>query len=192
MSLRQYLKLVEDLLPAVPDGAVARASKNVAISVPDAGSAAVVAAYWSRERRPVFLLTPHPETARRIADQLPVWCGDDAPIFHFVESEVLPFERLIPDSPAIHARLRALAALAAVDPSPSPLRGEGQRASSPSIGEDRREGAAQPPIVISSVAAANRLVLDPAAFRAATHTVRTGETHNLEKLVERWVAMGYE
>ncbi|MBI4306247.1 MAG: DEAD/DEAH box helicase, partial [Chloroflexi bacterium] len=225
MSLRPYLKLVEDILPAVPDGAVARARKTVAISVPDAATAIVAAALWDRLRRPLFLVTPHPETARRIVDQLPVWCGDDAPVFHFAESEVLPFERLIPDSPAIHARLRALAALAAWLPSsaseadssvplgagsspahagegtirshPRPLpTGEGsdRPASSTSMGEDEAEGgrAARPPIVVSSVSAANRLVLDPEAFRAASHTVRTGASHNLEKLVERWVAMGYE
>jgi transcription-repair coupling factor (superfamily II helicase) len=155
--------------PRTRDGRV----RPLALSVPDPATAFTVAALWHRARKPVLLLVPYPETARRLADQLPVWCGSESPVLHYAESEVLPFERLIPDSPAIHTRLRALAALRR--PASSP-------AGSP----------ADPPLIVASVAAATRTVLDPASFDAATHTLRVGDSHNLDRLVERWVAAGYE
>jgi transcription-repair coupling factor (superfamily II helicase) len=127
----------------------------------------------------VLLLVPYPETARRLADQLAVWCGSENRVFHYAESEVLPFERLIPDSPAIHTRLRALSALRA---SPS----------AEISGTSSKPSASEPPLVVSSVAAATRLVLDPAAFDRATQAIRVRDVHNLDRLVESWVAAGYE
>lgn len=138
----------------------------MALSVQESASASVIAALWQKARRPTLVITPYPETARRLADQLPVWCGSEEGVQHFVESEVLPFERLIPDSPAVHTRLRALHALHVTQ--------------------------AEPPIVVSSVSAATRLVLTKEAYAAASHTIKVGEIYNLDRLAARWVAAGYE
>ncbi|MBI2965774.1 MAG: transcription-repair coupling factor [Chloroflexi bacterium] len=164
MSLRPLLRLLDDALPAI-DPAKAK-GRPIALTLPDPATAFAVAALWNRLRRPVLLLVPYPETARRLADQLAVWCDSEDRVFHYTESEILPFERLIPDSPAIHTRLRALAAL--------------------------RGAPSEPPLVVSSVAAATRLVLDPTAFDRATRRIRVGDVHNLDRLVESWVAAGYE
>jgi len=164
MSLRPYLNLLLESLPAL--GPADAKKRPVALSVPDSASACVIAALWQKARRPLLVLTPYPETARRLADQLPVWCGSEDVVQHFVESEVLPFERLIPDSPAVHARLRALSAL-----------------QTPTV---------EPPIVVSSVSAATRMVLTRQAYDAATHTIKVGDTCNLDRLAARWVAAGYE
>jgi transcription-repair coupling factor (superfamily II helicase) len=202
MTLRSLLPLLWPALPEHPGtpgtpAALApgpsRRARTIALSVPDPATAYTVAAIWERLRRPVLLLVPYPETARRIAEQLPAWCSSEAAVHHYVESEVLPFERLIPDSPAIHARLRALAALRLWAGRPSTASaGDGRATPAHTNAGEPPAPADAPPLVVASVAAATRLVLDPSAFDAATHTVRVGDSHDLDRLVARWVAAGYE
>ena len=94
---------------------------------------------------PILVLTPRPEDARRLHEQLLVWGDEEDHVLHFPESEILPFERLSSDSDTVHQRLRTLSRLIADD------------------------GPA--PIVVASVAAVTQKTTDKNPFVAHAHTL---------------------
>ncbi len=112
MSLSGILKLLE----AHPEF---RRSLDSAMSG-ETGTATVLQgarpafiASLSRNRPgPLLVITPRPEDARRLHDQLLSWMGEDSPVHFLPEPEVLPFERLAVDANTSNQRLAALAALA--------------------------------------------------------------------------------
>ncbi len=140
---------------------------QAAVIAPDPATECTVAALWRESGAPVFVLTPNPESARKLHDRLFTWLGDDAPVFHFSESEDIPFERYVPDRGASHNRLRALAA----------LRGE-------------VKGVNQP-LVIASVNAAAQSTLERPVFDSSTHALSVRTRINLETQIRQWVEMGY-
>jgi len=166
---------LEALLPLLADtdefrGLIADLRQDkaqAAAQAPEPATPYLVAALWREWRAPVVVLTPHPESARRLADQLFLWRGEGAPVFQFAETESLPFERLKPDPGNALLRLRSLTAL-----------------------EDR--AAPEPPLVVASVTAAMQTTLEPRAFRAAAHAIRRGDTVSPGELVRRWTDLGYE
>ena len=114
---------------------------------------------------PLLVLTPRPEDARRLQDQLLTWCAADVPVLQFPEADTLPFERLVPDAATVHQRLSALSTL---------------------LGSSIR-----PPIVVSFIAAAAARTLAKHAVVHATHTLRKGERIDLDETLSRWMRMGY-
>ena len=140
---------------------------RAAAIAPDPATEYVVAALWRESDAPMFVLTPNPESARKLHDRLFTWLGDDAPIFHFAESEDIPFERYVPDLGASHQRLRALAA----------LRGEIK--------------GVKKPLVVASIRAATQATLERAAFDSSTHLLSVRDRINLEAQVRQWLDMGY-
>ncbi|HJM52456.1 MAG TPA: transcription-repair coupling factor [Dehalococcoidia bacterium] len=141
-------------------------SREVLIA-PDAPTPYAVGALWRSLGAPIVVVTPQPESARRLTAQLYTWLGDNAPIYQFAENETLPYERLSPDRGATHQRLRSLAAL-----------------------EDRL--APRPPLVVVSALALSQKTLDPKTFRAGSYRVEVGDVSAPAKLVETWIEIGYE
>ena len=141
-------------------------SREVLIA-PDAPTPYVVGALWRAFGAPVVVVTPQPETARRLTDQLFTWLGEDAPVFQFAETETLPYERLSPDRGATHQRIRSLAAL-----------------------EDRL--APRPPIIVVSAMAASQKTLESGVFRAGSYQVKVGDVSAPDRLVATWLEIGYE
>ncbi|MCH9011151.1 MAG: hypothetical protein IIC21_11040, partial [Chloroflexi bacterium] len=115
---------------------------------------------------PILVLTPRPEDARRLHEQLLVWSDDEDHVLHFPESEILPFERLSSDSDTVHQRLRTLSRLIADD------------------------GPA--PIVVASVAAVTQKTIDRKSFVATSHTLARGQQIDLDELMGQWLKMGYQ
>ena len=140
---------------------------RAAVMAPDPATECTVAALWRESGAPVFVLTPNPESARRLHDRLFTWIGDDAPVFHFSESEDIPFERYVPDRGASHNRLRALAA----------MRGE-------------VKGVTQP-LIVSSINAASQATLERPVFDSSTHTLSLRNRIKLESQIRQWIEMGY-
>ena len=140
---------------------------RAAAIAPDPATEYVLAALWRDSDAPMFVLTPNPESARKLHDRLFTWLGDDASIFHFAESEDIPFERYVPDLGASHQRLRALAA----------LRGEIK--------------GVKKPLVVASIRAATQATLERAAFDSSTHLLSVRDGINLEAQVRQWLDMGY-
>ena len=83
------------------------------VTVRQGARAAFLASLWRRQQGPILVVTPRPDDARRLHDQLLTYLGEDQPIHLLPEPEVLPFERLAVDANTGNQRLSALAALAA-------------------------------------------------------------------------------
>jgi transcription-repair coupling factor (superfamily II helicase) len=75
------------------------------IAVRQGARPAYLAALWKKSRRPMLVLTPRPDDARRLHDQVLTYLGDDGPAFLIPEPEVLPFERLAVDARTTNQRL---------------------------------------------------------------------------------------
>ncbi len=134
-----------------------------------------LATLWQDLGLPVLVVAPRPEDARRLYEQLTTWCGADAPVLHFPETETLPFERLVSDVGTVHQRIRTLAALSA----PSPR------------GERGPEGEARP-LVVASISAIAQKTIDRDAFVSSSHTLRRGQEVDLQDLLDLWRRMGYQ
>jgi transcription-repair coupling factor (superfamily II helicase) len=148
-------------------------------SVMDAAKPYLIAALWRELGRPLFVLVPSPEDARRFHDQLLPWLPAEAhgSIYLFPEPDALPYERMTADDSATRDRLRALVAL-------TTWRGEGKAGTRPTT--------PQPPLVIGCGHAAAQKTAAPQRIREGMHTLRVGDILDLEEVGLRWVALGYQ
>lgn len=137
-----------------------------------------LAALWQLRQRPIVVITPRLDDARRLHDQLLTYLGDTAPVFLLPEPEVLPFERLAVDARTSNQRLAALAALADAAQHP---------------------GDASPPLVVASVSAALRLTLPP-SHTLGSHPddpsggpplVKGARIPSIDDALVTWVQLGY-
>ena len=136
-----------------------------AIVAPDPATAYLVAAIWCEFGAPVVVVTPNPEAARRLTDQMGVWQAG-APLFQFAETENIPFEHYVPDILSTHQRLQTLAAL--IEPP-----------------------AGRPPIVVASIQAVAQSTIDRATFDQAAGAICAGDSVSPAELVRRWTDIGY-
>ncbi|MEK7807097.1 MAG: hypothetical protein AAB528_05110, partial [Chloroflexota bacterium] len=135
---------------------------------------------WRRQLGPLVVITPRPEDARRLHDQIQTYLGETAPVYLLPEPEVLPFERLAVDANTSNQRLAALAALAA--------------------SADSRNGGGQLfPLVVTSIGAALLRTLPPEAMvgketgpgEVNPRRLRIGDKIRLNQLLACWVDLGY-
>ena len=145
-----------------------------AVTVRQGARAAFLASLWRRQRGPVLVITPRPDDARRLHDQLLTYLGEDQLIHFLPEPEVLPYERLAVDANTGNQRLTALAALA----------GAG------------RFGGAEPdvqPLVVCSVGSAMLYTLPPelmAGVFPATGELslwKKGDRIRIETILGQWL-----
>ena len=180
MSLKGLFELLhsqtayKELVQSLGSGAMIRA-----VQAPEAARPFLLAALWDWLGVPVLVIVPRPEDARRFHDSLLSYLGEEAPVYLFPESDVLPFERLVADAATNNQRLLALSALQDAQ--------QDQQAPSENTG-----ALNQPPLVVASTAAALRMTLGPNAFLKARHTVRVGDKVRLADLFSRWVGLGYQ
>ena len=148
------------------------------VTVRQGARSAFLASLWRRQRGPLLVITPRPDDARRLHDQLLTYLGEDQPIHLLPEPEVLPYERLAVDANTGNQRLTALAALA----------GAG------------RFGASEPdvqPLVICSVGSALLYTLPPelmAGVFPATGALslwKKGDRIRIETVLGQWLDLGY-
>ena len=130
------------------------------------GTAFLLATLWRDLGRPVLVVTPRPEDARRLHAQVATWSDEDTSILHFPETETLPFERLISDLDTSQDRLRPLSALIRLD--------------------------GRAPVVIASSAALVQKTLTREAFLEGTRTLRVGDKIDLNDLLQAWSLLGYQ
>ena len=141
---------------------------------------AYLAALWQKFQKPLLVLSPRPEDARRLHDQLLTYLGESSPVYLLPESEVLPFERLAVDSRTSNERLEALSVLARA-------------------GHDcPEESRVASPLIIASLSAALRRTLPPnlAGNLASPSGGGTGlkvgqRIPKLDDLLSGWVDLGY-
>ena len=183
MSLTGILKLL-DLHPEFHQ-TVEHAGSGVttAVTVRQGARAAFIASLSRRYATPLLVVTPRPEDARRLHDQLLSWLGEDAPVHLLPEPEVLPFERLAVDGNTSNQRLAALSALA-------------------SAREDQKpavEGCEPvcPPVVVCSIGSALLYTAPPDLMAGrlpaseGNCTWRVGDRVRLDSMLSQWVQLGY-
>ncbi len=156
-----YRRLLKDL--ERPDGARAL--------VLEAAKPYFIAALYRDLRRPVLVVTAQPENARKLYEQISVWCASER-VRLFPEPEALPYERIVSDSTTSLERLQALSALAGINGS---------------------EGAVveNPPLIVASAPAFAQKVMSQCEFAAAIHTITVGMEAEPFDLIRRWQVIGY-
>ncbi len=144
----------------------AHAPQTARATMLEAAKPYVIAALWQHSERPLLVICPRPEDARQLVERIEAYCGDDAPIHHFAESEVSPYERLALDTATLHPRIAALGSL-------------------------HPAHAAQPPLVIASAMALMQRTLGAEALDAQRERLGVGQRLALDATLERWARMGY-
>ncbi len=144
----------------------AHAPQTARATMLEAAKPYVIAALWKHGERPLLVVCPRPEDARQLIERIEAYCGDDAPIYHFAESEVSPYERLALDTATLHSRIAALGSL-------------------------RPAHAAQPPLVVASAMALMQRTLGAEALDAQRERLVVGQRLALDATLERWARMGY-
>ena len=148
---------------------------NVPTICPEPANPLLIAAVWRTLRVPTLVITPNPDSAQRIVDQLSTWLGtpdiDDegSPIHHFIESGGIPFERYEPDRGTGHRRITTLEAL--------------------------RNHALQdacPPIVVASVHAAAERTIEAKNFDRIVRELQIGDQIDLPETIRHLARSGYE
>ena len=143
-----------------------------------------IASLWRRRQGPLLVLTPRPEDARRLHDQLLTYLGEDQPVQLLPEPEVLPFERLAVDSNTSNQRLAALAILA---------RSRNQHHLNPDPAADVGDS----PLVVSSIGSALLYTLPPDIMAGcfpktgAPSLWRVGDRVRINDLLAQWLELGY-
>jgi len=162
---------------------MATASTSVApprIAVRQGARPGYIGALWRHQGGPLLVITPRPEDARRLHDQLLTYVGEGEQVYLLPEPEVLPFERLSVDANTSNQRLAALAALA-----------------SASVHHDGEEPPH--PLIVASVGAVLIKTL-PLGLMVGPHTggensglwrIGVGEKVRLNQLLAHWVDLGY-
>ena len=150
------------------------------ITVRQGGRPGYIAALWLQQKAPMLVISPRPEDARRLHDQLLTYLGEEQAIYLLPEPEVLPFERLAVDAHTSNQRLTALAALADVK-------------------IHDKETHSSTPLVVAAIGAALHKTLlpeiivgsGPDSLQAAPYWVGVGERLRLNDLLTQWVDLGY-
>ena len=127
--------------------------------------AAALARDWGA---PVVYVTTRIDRAYNVSEQLPVWLGDADRIHRFGEPAPIFYERAPWGEPAIRSRIETLSALS------------------------RDEHVGQPPLIVTSARALMQRTLPVNQFRKGMIYLKIGDRWAFDKLIARWVGMGYE
>ena len=148
---------------------------NVPTICPEPANPLLLAAVWRRMQVPTLVITPNPDSAQRIVDQLPTWTGtpdideDGSPIHHFIETGGIPFERYEPDRGTAHRRIIALDALRC-----------------------HAQSDADPPLVIASVQALAEKTIEPDVFKTINREIKIGDQIDIVETMRHLTRSGYE
>ena len=126
----------------------------------------VLANLWETLDIPVLIVTPRPDDARRLVENLSLWSSNGELVLHFPETETLPYERLLSDMETTRQRLQTLAKLS--------------------------DENCKPPIVVASTTALTQKTIGRPAFNSACRELRRGQQVVLADLIDGWSRMGYE
>jgi transcription-repair coupling factor (superfamily II helicase) len=145
----------------------------------------LVAALASDTQRPLILVTARSERAQQWAEQLPVWLGDARRVYLFADPDALPYERIPWSRDTRQQRLKALAALA-MPPAASAHR-------PPAMGDDAVTSSLPlvPPIVVAGARALMQKTLPPRELRLSVRPLQRGQLIDLQRLLARWLGLGY-
>ncbi|HXZ30316.1 MAG TPA: transcription-repair coupling factor [Dehalococcoidia bacterium] len=130
----------------------------------------LIAALYEELNLPFLVVTSQPESARKLHEQLRVWCSPSAELHRLPELDFLPYEssQLSAVSYQMMERLRALATLALYKESD------------------------KPPLIVTSALAVMSKTIPQSDFVAACHMLKPGMAAEPVELLRRWQSLGYE
>ena len=169
MDLTGLLKIVEEmpayqrLLGRLSDQPMLVVAMNL---MPQAARSCLLATLERHRGIPMLVVSPRADSARRLYDQLTIW--SQARVLLFLEPDVLPYERLIPDLATIQERLRVMFALGKQQTEPQRL------------------------IIVASAAALAHKTIPRDDFLSACHRLESGMCFAPEVMLARWQSMGYQ
>ncbi|MBM3944021.1 MAG: transcription-repair coupling factor, partial [SAR202 cluster bacterium] len=140
-------------------------------------------------RRPLLIVAPRSDDARKLHEQILVWSDPSQRILHFPESEALPFERLVSDDETAQQRIRVLAELVALgsERHPLPLRAnQSARRSSPAKEEEETNL-----VVVASASAIAQKTLSRSSFDVGMRVLSRGDQVDMDDLLHLWRRLGY-
>ena len=169
--LNMGLEVLGGVLKATPEyrdllRSLIRRSRRTSAQILSEAAPFALAMLWRDLKAPMLVVTPRQVEARRMADQIATWSGCPDRVLLFPESEVLPYERISADVRTTRERLLALIALT--------------------------NSQAAPPVIIAPAGAVAQKTLGKDLFDASCHTLRTGDSVNVDDLLKQWQTMGYE
>jgi len=162
MNLNCLLPLIEELDGYRQLVEALRLGEEKSMVVLDAARSYLIAALHRQLGVSLLVVTPRPEAARQLQEQLLVW-GSDSKLFPELDS--LPYEDLPSDPATIQQRINALYRLV-------------------------QDGTT--PLVVASSHAVARKTTTPADFRSAVHTIDKGMRFDIDATLAKWVDIGYE
>jgi transcription-repair coupling factor (superfamily II helicase) len=136
----------------------------------DAAKPYLIAALYEELNLPIIVVTAQPETARKLHEQLRVWCSPSAELHRLPELDFLPYDKpqLSAVSYQMIEKLGTLATLAI------------------------HESSGKAPLVVASSLAIMSKTVPHRDFVAACHTLELGTAAEPMELLRRWRSMGYE
>jgi len=136
----------------------------------DAARPYLIAALYEELNLPFMVVTGQPESARKLHEQLRVWCSPSAELHRLPELDFLPYDssQLSAVSYQMMERLRALATLALYEESD------------------------KPPLIVTSALAIMSKTIPQKDFVAACHILKPGMAAEPLELLCRWQSLGYE
>jgi transcription-repair coupling factor (superfamily II helicase) len=168
-KLDKLLKLIE-LLPGWNSLAdeVKQKNKKTIVCL-NSARPYIIAALYEKLQMPILLITAQPENAKKLQEQLSSWSSENE-IYLFPELDILPYERLTPDTATEIERIKVLSTLSAY--------GKG----------DER---VPPPLVITSAAALMSRTTALGDFVASSCTIKLGMNVEPFSLMKNVQNMGY-
>ncbi len=147
---------------------VAAGASDIAISVPEPARPYLLAAMAATWERPLLVLTPFSDRARRLADALQQWVDPATHAYLFAEPDAGPYERLPWSLETRQQRLRVLFAL------------------------HERRAKQRPLIIVTSLAALRQKSIPPSILARQMRVLRLGQEINTEKFLLYLQNSGYE
>ena len=143
----------------------------------------LIAALYEELNLPFMVLTAQPEDARRLYEQLRVWCSPSANLLRLPELDYLPYDSYQPSTISYQMleRLRALSVLA--------LHKSGDE---PPFYPDSPNFPGRPPLIVGSAMAIMNKTVPRKDFASACHVLEQGMTTDPLELLRKWQSMGYE
>jgi transcription-repair coupling factor (superfamily II helicase) len=171
MNLSCLLPLLKDV-PAYRQlvGELSTARGEHKAIILDSARPYLIAALHEELSLPLMVVAAQPETARKLHDQLRVWCSPSAELHRLPELDFLPYDksRLSAASYQKMERLRALATLAL------------------------HERSDKPPLMVTSALAVISKTVPHRDFVAACQILKPGMAAVPTELMRQWQSMGYE
>lgn len=147
-------------------------SKEVSMVVSDAARPFVIAALHKELQLPILVIISQPEEAKKIYDELQVWCSSSTWLQLFPETDLVASTYHTSDFFTASDRLRTLSAL--------------------SLCRDTLSQGQGSPLIISSALAAIVKTMPRGDFVKSCHTLAVGMPVELFQLVQKWQDMGYK